>query len=130
MPDILLLVLEAGAALLYLTAALLHFFKKSGAATAVWLAAVAANAAIVVNNWLVNGYVPFVSMYQVLTFLSLVFAPIFLYIKYMHRGGWMAGYFCIAAAICMTGVCFMSGGGVWHFPPCSRFGLCRTYWPI
>lgn len=117
MPDILLLVLEGGAALFYLAAALLHFLKKGRVATGIWVVAVAANAAIVISNWLVNGYVPFVSMYQVLTFLSLVFAPIFLYIKYMHRGGWMAGYFCVAAAVCMTGVCFMSGGGVWHFPP-------------
>jgi cytochrome c-type biogenesis protein CcsB len=83
----------------------------------IWQIAVILNGVIVVNNWLVNGYVPFVSMYQVLTFLALTFAPIYIFMKYMRDGAWMKRYFAIASAFCMTGVCFMSGRGVWHFPP-------------
>lgn len=118
MSDTVSMIICISSAVLYYIAAGLNFSSKTGkAAIVVWAAAVIANASIVVNNWLVNGYVPFVSMYQVITFLSFIFAPIFIYIKYMHRGGWMAKYFCLSSAVCMTGVCFMSGGGVWHFPP-------------
>lgn len=117
MPDNILLILEAVAAIFYFCASIVYFVKKEKAAMILWFVAVTANAIIVLQNWWVNGYVPFVSMYQVITFLSLVFAPIYFYIKYMVKGKWMFGYFSIASSICMTGVCFMSGGGTWHFPP-------------
>lgn len=117
MPDTLILIFEAVAALFYFVAACLYFGKKEKVSIVLWGIAVGANALIVINNWLVNGYVPFVSMYQVLTFLALVFAPIYLYMRYLQGGKWMFGYFSIASAVCMTGVCFMSGGGEWHFPP-------------
>lgn len=117
MPDTFILVMEIVATVFYFGAACLYFVKKEKIAMVIWGLAVGANATIVINNWLVNGYVPFVSMYQVLTFLSLVFSPIYFYIKYLQGGKWMFGFFSIASSICMTGVCFMSGSGVWHFPP-------------
>ena len=40
---------------------------------ALWLVGTSVNTVIVANNWLVNGYVPFVSMYQVLTFLGVTY---------------------------------------------------------
>lgn len=46
-----------------LFAAGLYFVKKEKASIGIWAIAVGANAVIVMNNWLVNGYVPFVSMY-------------------------------------------------------------------
>lgn len=111
-------------AFLYYAAFGLHFLKgKTGnlIAKIVWGLAFAANTGVVIYNWLVNGYVPFVSMYQVLTFLSFCFLPIFFYISFMNKGGWMARYFCIASGVCMTGVGVMSAKSgvdlIWHFPP-------------
>lgn len=113
-----LLIIEILCAVFYVLATVTFAFKKTPKiSTALWIVAVVLNALVVFNNWLVNGYVPFVSMYQVLTFLSLVFAPIYLFVKYRHEGGWMRGCFSAASTICMTGVCFMSGKGAWHFPP-------------
>ena len=102
----------------YILAAIFLSFKKTlNFAPFFWIGAFLGNAALVANNWIINGYVPFVSMYQVLTFLSLIFGGIFLYVKFFYDGKWMARYFCIAPAICLIGVCFMGIGTVWSFPP-------------
>ena len=60
-----------------------------------WMMGLALNAAIVINNWVVNGYMPFVSMYQVLTFLGATYGLIYIYIRYAHGGGWMKRYLMI-----------------------------------
>lgn len=118
MPGNVILIVEILSVLCYILATVTFAIKNAQKVSSVlWMGAVVLNAIVVFNNWLVNGYVPFVSMYQVLTFLSLVFAPIYLFVKYRHEGGWMKGCFSAASAVCMTGVCFMSGKGVWHFPP-------------
>lgn len=75
------------------------------------------NLMLVVNNYLVNGYVPFVSMYQVLTFLGVCFFPIWLLLRYTRGDGWMARYYMFAAAFVMTGLCFMDAESVWEFAP-------------
>lgn len=75
------------------------------------------NLTLVVNNYLVNGYVPFVSMYQVLTFLGVCFLPIWLMMRFLRDSGWMAPYFMFAAAFVMTGLCFMDAESVWEFAP-------------
>lgn len=118
MSTTIILVIAIVSALLYLLAALmLTWGKHKTFAYGVWIAAVAGNAFLVANNWVINGYVPFVSMYQVLTFLAIMFAPIYLYVRFWHGGGWMDKCFCIAPAVCLTGVCFMGFGSVWHFAP-------------
>ncbi len=118
MPDNVLLIVEILSVACYILATITFAIKKARkVSTVLWLAGVVWNAAIVVNNWLVNGYVPFISMYQVITFLSLTFALIYLLVKYRYGGGWMKGFFAAASGVCMIGVCFMSGKGVWHFPP-------------
>ncbi|MBQ7325240.1 MAG: cytochrome c biogenesis protein CcsA [Clostridia bacterium] len=82
-----------------------------------WGIGFALNTALVVNNYLLNGYVPFVSMYQVLTFLGMCFLPIWLLMRYARGGGWMAPYFMFAAGFVMTGLCFMDATSVWEFAP-------------
>ncbi len=105
-------------AVLYGVAAVLrHFAVTKRIGLICWIAAIAGNAVMVGNNWIVNGYVPFVSMYQVLTFLSLTFGLMYLYVRYVHNGGWMDTYFCLLPAVCLVGVCFMGIGSKWHFPP-------------
>lgn len=118
MPDRILLVVEVLSALFYFAATIVFVKKKDSVfSNIIWGTAVGLNGVIVLNNWFINGYVPFVSMYQVLTFLALVFAPIYLMVKYRYNGGWMKGCFSGTAAVCMFGVCFMSGKGAWAFPP-------------
>ena len=82
-----------------------------------WGAGFVLNTTLVVNNYLLNGYVPFVSMYQVLTFLGMCFLPIWLLMRYVRGGGWMAPYFMFAAAFVITGLCFMDATSVWEFAP-------------
>ena len=82
-----------------------------------WMVGLALNAVIVINNWIVNGYMPFVSMYQVLTFLGVTYGFVYIYIRYMHNGAWMKRYIMISQAIIMTGVFFMVQDAKWSFPP-------------
>ncbi len=82
-----------------------------------WAIGIAVSIFLVGRNWIANGYVPFVSMYQVLTFLSLTFFPIYLLIKYLMDGGWMARYFQFTAGFVLTGVGFMDATSKWEFQP-------------
>lgn len=103
---------------LYVSAAIFLVIKKTKkVGYAAWGLAFAANTVMVVNNWVINGYMPFVSMYQVMTFISMCFGLVYVYMRLYHKSGWMAPYFCLAPAIFMTGVCFMGIDSVWHQPP-------------
>lgn len=104
-------------AFLYILAAVFKGINLKKISITVWIAAVFGNAVLVANNWILNGYIPFVSMYQVLTFISLTFSLVFLYIKYVQKLSWMDIYFCILPAFCLIGVCFMGIGTKWTFPP-------------
>lgn len=75
------------------------------------------NAILVINNYLVNGYVPFVSIYQILTFLGACFLPIWLLMRYARSSGWMARYYMFAAAFVMTGLFFMDAQSKFEFAP-------------
>ncbi len=110
-------------ALLYLSAFITLLFAKKlpkYLPNMLWIAALIMNVVIVANNWIVNGYMPFVSMYQVLTFLGVTFSLVYVYIRYMHGGEFMKKYFIASQAVIMIGVFFMSDGSVWHFPPALR----------
>lgn len=105
-------------AVLYVLAAIFTAIKKTEKiGYLLWGLAFVGNVFMVANNWIINGYVPFVSMYQVMTFISMCFGPVYLYMRYYHRSGFMAPYFCAAPAVFMTGVLFMGIGSVWHQPP-------------
>lgn len=116
-PIILKIIAIATAVLYYLTFGLLFSKKLKFSAKFTWGAAFVLNISLVVNNWIVNGYVPFVSMYQVLTFLGMCFLPLFLYVHFMYKFDWMAKYFALAAALIMTGVSSMNATSKWTFPP-------------
>ena len=109
------------AATLYLSAFVIVFIKSKHTpklSTALWIAGTAVNAVIVLNNWIVNGYMPFVSMYQVLTFLGVTYSLVFLFVHYLHRADFMKPYFMVFQSILMIGVFFMGqSASVWSFPP-------------
>lgn len=104
----------------YLAFALSFKWKKTS--HIVWCCGIALSATIVINNYLMNGYMPFVSMYQVLTFLAVVFAPVYLYVRYMRDGAFMKRYFIATQGVLMTGVFFMDQNSVWSFPPALQSG--------
>jgi len=108
-----------GAAILYYIAFATTYLNKKyqKLSLILWCGGIALNGAIVINNWIVNGYMPFVSMYQVLTFLGVTFALVYVYIRYMHNGLFMKRYFMVSQGVIMTGVFFMAQAAEWHFPP-------------
>lgn len=107
--------------LLYYISISSFFAKNSKAMLTVsrvtWWVAWVLNLIIVINNFVLNGYIPFVSMFQVLTFIAMLFGPILLYMQYIKHSGWMWPYFTAAAAILMTGLCFMNADAVTEFRP-------------
>jgi ABC-type transport system involved in cytochrome c biogenesis permease subunit len=107
------------AAVFYYSAFFLNFSKKINPIVSflIWIAGFAANLTLVIHNYLVNGYVPFVSIYQVLTFLGACFFLIYLYMRFVRQGEWMRPYFQLMPAIIMTGLCFMDAVAVWEFAP-------------
>lgn len=107
--------------LLYYTALATHFIKKKPVMRkvsnitlgAAWLL----NLTVVINNWAVNGYVPFVTIFQVLTFIAMLFGPILAYMWFVRDAEWMKPFFIVAAAILMTGLCFMPAKAESTFRP-------------
>lgn len=115
------LALALVAAVLYLLAFGTSFVKEKlvqRASLGFWIAGTVVNAVIVANNWVVNGYMPFVSMYQVLTFLGVTFSLVYVYIRYMHNGAFMKPFFQLFQGVIMIGVFFMGRVATpWSFPP-------------
>lgn len=75
------------------------------------------NLGIIGFNFFKNGYVPFVSMYQVLTFLSISFMIMYLYMYFGLNNKWIGPYFTAASGLVLTGVSFMEISVIWHFAP-------------
>lgn len=121
MSVLLLKIIAALSAFFYgITFLSLIFAKKSGKkyyTNCLWAVAILLNLAIVLNNFFENGYVPFVSMYQVLTFLALTFAIVYLYMRFARDGLFMKPYFVVLQTIIMIGVFCMDQNSKWAFPP-------------
>ena len=114
------------AAVLYFGAFALNFIKARYAmriSTWLWIFGTVVNAVIVLNNWAVNGYMPFVSMYQVLTFLGVTYSLVYVYVSHMYCDGFMKPYFMVFQGIIMVGVFFMGRtASAWSFPPALQSG--------
>lgn len=83
-----------------------------------WAGGTIINGLIVVSNWVVNGYMPFVSMYQVLTFLGVTYSLVYVYVKGRFKGEFMKPYFMLFQGVIMVGVFFMGRtSSAWTFPP-------------
>ena len=104
----------------YASAFVLYLLKKTKPGAAFWILAEAGSVTLVVNNFVVNDYVPFVSMYQVLTFASALFGAVYLYMAFLRDGKWAAPYVIGCSLIVSMGLCFMDIHSVWHFPPALR----------
>ncbi len=99
-------------------ACLLKSDKLKKISSLTWGVGTAINGLIVVSNWAVNGYMPFVSMYQVLTFLGVTYSFVYVYVSRRYRSEFLRPYFLLFQAIIMTGVFFMGKtASAWTFPP-------------
>lgn len=107
--ELLIRVLAIIAAVCYYLGAGAAFMLKDKKQVATILGAIGflANTAVVVVNFLDNGYVPFVSMYQVMTFIGFCFPIAYLYMHFVCKFDWMKGYFFLCSALFMTGMQFM-----------------------
>ena len=106
-------------ALLYFAAALFYGMKKTVLAYILNGIAFVGNLSLIATNWIVNGYVPFISMYQVLTFVGACFTIAYLYMHFVNKDDWMGWHFSLCAGVCMIGVFFMAGSAslVWRQVP-------------
>jgi len=101
-------------ALIFYAAAIFYTIKKNKIGVVLNVLAFALNIFLVGVNWVRNGYVPFISMYQVLTFVCACFTLMLIYIFCLNKENkWMAGYFMLCSGIVMTGVFFMETPLTW-----------------
>ncbi len=98
----------------------LYLFGKRKTGIPFWILAEVCAVTLVGNNFLVNGYVPFVSMYQILTFAAALFGAVYLYCALLRDGRWSAPYFIGCSLVVSVGLCFMDIADVWQFPPALR----------
>ncbi len=101
----------------YLLSGVAFLLKKN---TLGWLANTVGwgfNAVVVIINWMHNGYVPFVSMYQVLTFLGCCFTFCLLFVWKVQKERFSAPIFSLMAGVVMIGTLIMDGTLIWHFVP-------------
>ncbi len=106
--------------LFYGSALVLYLVKRPNIGKISWILAEILSVTLVANNFIVNGYVPFVSMYQLLTFAAAMFGVVYLYIAYLRGERWTAPYFLGCSLVVSVGLCFMDITSVWHFPPALR----------
>lgn len=106
-------------ALLYYLSAVFYGLKKRTVAYIINGVAFIGNLALVATNWIANGYVPFISMYQVLTFVGACFTIAYLYMHFVNKDDWMGFHFSLCAGVALTGVFFMSGSAslIWRRVP-------------
>lgn len=120
MSDTTLRIIIILATVCYAAAFVLYLLKKTKPGAVFWILAEAGSVTLVANNFVVNDYVPFVSMYQVLTFASALFGAVYLYMAFFRDGKWAAPYVIGCSLIVSMGLCFMDIHSVWHFPPALR----------
>lgn len=84
-----------------------------------WLLAAALNTSVIVINWIKNGYVHFVSMYQVLVLLSLCFGIVHIYVSRVRKIS-LVPYFSGGSCLVSVGTTVMDNGSVWHFAPALK----------
>lgn len=112
------------ATLLYYTALVLSLIRKKEKiallSRILYGIALAMNFGVVVNNFILNGYIPFVSMFQVLSFIAMLFGPIMIFMIYVRKDAWMRPFFITASAILATGLCFMNADAATELRPALR----------
>lgn len=81
------------------------------------------NVSLLVFNGIVAGHPPFGNMYHVLTFLSVCFLPLYAFLVFRHRLGWLDVYFALMSALPLIGPLFMKRDVEW-----SRMPALQSPW--
>lgn len=102
---------------LLLFSATIAFIYKIKSARYIAAAGYALNLVVVIANWLYNGYVPFISMYQVLAFVGICFPIAYLLIHFIRDTKVDFAWFTLCAGVCMVGAAAMYSTMIWHRPP-------------
>lgn len=110
-------VLTVIACVLYFSSVILYTIKKRFLSFSLTFIAWIINLGIVIINWKYNGYVPFVSMSQVMIFMAMVFPIVFQFVKYVLKEPNLEPWFSLCSGIFCLGVSFMDQKLIWHFPP-------------
>lgn len=82
-----------------------------------WCLGAVGNAVAIFNNYLYNGHIPFISIFQVLIVLGLCFVPFYLYLTYVCKCRGYFSVFSFASAIVLTGTAFMETNPESYYPP-------------
>ena len=96
---------------------LLAVFKRQKSSLAVFFLGWMINLAVFVINWIIAKNPPFGNMYHVMSFLPLCLLPLYLYVKYIQKLGWLLSFFAISAALPLFGTLFMKHEVVWNRMP-------------
>ncbi len=105
------------ASALFLFAATALFVKKRTYAKYVAAIGFVLNGVVVAVNWISNGYVPFISMYQVLAFVGVCFPLAYLLIHFVRETKVNFAWFTLCAGVCMVGSAAMFSTMIWHRAP-------------
>ena len=106
-----------GAALYIVSAFLIATGKLPKLMNVLYAGGMCINLFLVLRNAVINGYVPFVSMYQVLTFHAVTMTFSAIYMCMVKKQMFILKFFPALSGIILVGVGFMSDSGAWHFPP-------------
>lgn len=101
----------------FLFVASVLFIKNNKIAKYIAIVGFALNGVVVAVNWISNGYVPFISMYQVLAFVGICFPLAYLLIHFVRQTKVNFGWFTLCAGVCMVGSAVMFNTMIWHRPP-------------
>lgn len=72
---------------------------------------------IFIINFILAQAPPFGNMYQVMSFMPLVIAPIYEYTRIIQKQAWLLPFFASTAAIALVGTCFMPMQAQWSQMP-------------
>ena len=122
MSNSVLRVLLASTAVLYYLAFVFSILEKDTSSFkklkyVPWCIGAGCNAVAIVNNYLYNGHVPFVSIFQVLIVLGLCFVPFYLYLTYVCKCRGYFAIFSLASAVVLTGTAIMETNPASYYPP-------------
>lgn len=122
MHDLLPIIILLSASL-YALATVFYWLCKQAPSYLFHSLAFLSNLFLIAVNWIENGYVPFISMYQVLTFVGACFTLCYLYMHFINKSKWMAPYFTLCSGLVMVGVFFMEKPLIWLRPPALQSPL-------
>jgi ABC-type transport system involved in cytochrome c biogenesis permease subunit len=115
--DLTVKILIISASGIYLLSFILALLKRVKTAMGLFALGWLVNLAVFIINWVIAQNPPFGNMYHVMSFLPLCLLPLFFYVKYVQKLGWLLPFFAISAVLPLVGTLFMGQEIVWNRMP-------------